>query len=153
MDVQIKLVYKPGDKNKNDILNKLEELDLEIFYDDNSFKAKRECYWWIAYMDDVEVGFAGMKSLRPLENGVFFCRAGVLLRYRKGGIHKKLILARERYAKTLEFKTAITYVMSANIASLNNLIKRGWLVYSPEFAWAGRDDGPLYFYKQMDNGE
>lgn len=70
---------------------------------------------------------------------LFLSRAGLLPNYFGYGLHKRLINIRLRYAKVNGFKTVITYVKKDNYASFANLIKCGFLIYTPEYDYAGKD--------------
>jgi len=96
-----------------------------------------ECDWYVAYIDGEIAGFSCKKELGEV---TYLKRSGVLPKYRGRGIQKKMI---ERRIKDAESSYVITYTMPWNIISSNNLIKKGFMLYSPETEWAG--DDVLYF--------
>jgi N-acetylglutamate synthase-like GNAT family acetyltransferase len=93
--------------------------------------------WWIALVDETQVvGFGG---LRVLEHDVgYLCRAGVADSLRGQGIHDALIRARLAYAKMIGLQQVITYTLTDNPFSANNLADEGFRLYLPEYPWAGR---------------
>jgi GNAT superfamily N-acetyltransferase len=91
--------------------------------------------WWLAWDDDLPVGFAGITLLGY---GIaYLCRAGVIESHRGRGVHGSLIRARIAYARICELNQIITYTKVDNTASANNLIDDGFELYLPENQWAG----------------
>lgn len=91
--------------------------------------------WWLVWDGDKAVGFAGIKVM---EDFAFMCLSGILPSYRGNGLQKRLIKARESFAKRCGLSEVITYTLITNPASSNNLIKRGYRLYEPQYAWQGR---------------
>lgn len=77
---------------------------------------------------------------------MFLLRAGVNRKHRGTGLHRRLLRVREAYGKAARIETAVTYVMADNWVSLANLLKARYVIYEPEYAWAGRD-GVYYLQK------
>lgn len=100
--------------------------------------------WWIAYENGEPVGFAG---LRVMDDFGFLCLSGVLPDHRGKGIQRQLIRAREHYCRRKGLTAVITYTVMANPASSNNLIRTGYRLYEPDFAWKGR--WVLYWRKEL----
>lgn len=104
--------------------------------------------WWIA--KDVVCGkshtvaFAG---LREFGNFAFLCLSGVSKMYRGQGIQRRLIRAREQWARRNGKTACITYTLASNPVSSNNLIRCGYKLYSPEYAWKG--NGVNYWRKTL----
>jgi GNAT superfamily N-acetyltransferase len=91
--------------------------------------------WWVITSEGKDVAFAGIK---PLKEGYgFLCRAGVLKSHQGQGLHRRLLRVRLRAAKRLGMKGVITYTVSTNPKSMNNLIKAGLTLYNPAYRYAG----------------
>ena len=141
MKISVRLVAWPGkenDKAKKDILR----MDSQCFPSDSPARFE-ERYWWIAYVGKQAVGYAG---LHLLGKKGFFCRAGVMKKFRRKGIHQRLIRCRLNKARTLGLESAITYAALHNIASANSLFRSGMELYWPESRWAGQ---AYYFRKEF----
>ena len=103
-----------------------------------------DCKHWIAWEDDVPVGFCSAKYVDG-ENTVFMARAGVLPKYRGNGYHKRMLSVRERWARKVA-RWAVTYCTYENHTSLASLIKNGWTLYEPARKWA---DQAHYLQKDL----
>lgn len=128
---------------KPEDMDELKRLDSVCFPNcGDEFTPNRK--WWIVRNGKKIVAYAGA----AYADGVcIFVRAWVGARYRKQGIHHKLIAARMRHAKRLECYRAVTYTVKDNTQSANNLVRRGFLLYTPSYVWAGREQ--LYFFKDI----
>lgn len=101
--------------------------------------------WWVARDKDAIAAWTG---LQPVDDGtaVFLVRSGVASDYRGRGLHRRLIRTRIRHARTMpDVKCLITYTDPSNATSANNLISCGFRVYTPAYAWVGREY--VYFRK------
>lgn len=124
----------------------IEYLDSRLFHDDERVDYIEESAWWVGWKGEVPVAYAGARYL-PTANAVFLSRAGVLAEARGEGLQRKMIRLRLRWARQQGANRAITYTHPANIVSSNNLIKCGFLLYNPEWPWAGEEF--LYWYKEL----
>lgn len=88
------------------------------------------------------VGYALGRPV-PNEKQFYLARAGVALAHRGQGLQRRLIRARQVYARRRGLG-CITYTVRWNPKSVNNLIACGFRYYEPENAWGGRD--MLYWY-------
>lgn len=123
-------------------LKQLDYLDRMCFPTDDPYK-KEGVLWWLLSDEQGLVGFAGLEEKDAFT--VFLCRAGVLRRFTGRGFHRRLIRARETFARSLGFETAITYVMADNLKSANNFIRMGYSLYKP----AKPVEGALHFRKGL----
>lgn len=98
--------------------------------------------WWIISDAEGPVAYAGAQTVDGA-SALFLCRAGVLPRGAGRGLQRRLIRARLRWARRLGVRVAITYTVPSNPRSSNNLIRTGWSLYEPDYAWAGR--GQIYW--------
>jgi RimJ/RimL family protein N-acetyltransferase len=142
---RVRLVARPGDSTDT-ARRQIEQLDRDIFPKDSPEPIDNR-YWWVVETESgVAVGFAGLKPLSNEPHG-FFCRAGILASHRKRGLHRRLIVARLRYAASLNLRSVITYTVHDNSASINALIARGFQSYTPQEKWAGA--GVCYWWKKL----
>jgi GNAT superfamily N-acetyltransferase len=101
-------------------------------------------HWWLAYYDDVPMAFAGLQ--RHGEDSGYLKRCGVLPGHRGNGLQRKLIRAREAYARRLGYTHLVSDTTNA-IASANNLIKAGYRLFIPREPWGPK--GALYWRKEL----
>lgn len=91
----------------------------------------------------------GFCALNRLSDGIiFFSRAGLLKSARGNNLHNRMIKVRERYARRHGFSKIITYTIKDNPSSFCHLIKHGYKIYEPDYAWVGRE--VFYFIKELD---
>lgn len=127
---------------------RIEALDRICFFYDAPLSREDiiEAFWWLVWDDEGDaVGFAGLKLLD--DDMAYLCRVGVLPGARGKGLQKRLLRARERFARECGWTNAITYTAITNPASSNSLISAGYKLYLPEYAWAGKD--VLYWIKKL----
>ena len=124
----------------------LVDLEYACFPDDETYpKVSPNVRWWIVWRDDGKaVGFAGSRYYEP-DNAMFLCRAGVLPCARGNGLQRRLIRARIRHARASGARGLMTYTRLDNCASSNNLIRCGFRLWTPSYAWAGKRD-VLYWW-------
>lgn len=103
-------------------------------------------HWWLAYVDGEPAGFG---CLRIYTDGTaYHALAGVLERFRGQGLQKRLLRAREAFAKKEGCRIAFTYTAWRNWPSANSLIREGYTLYTPHakpwgLPWS------LYFRKTL----
>lgn len=99
----------------------------------------RNIYGWLAYAND-DLQPVGFCTATDLGHGILFLsRCGVRRSYRGLRLQRKFIQTRLRFARKKGYKKVITYVQKKNYPSLCNLIKCGFLLYEPEYCYAGDD--------------
>ncbi len=103
-------------------------------------------YWilWSQYGEPV--GYCSARETIGDSDCVFLSRAGVFADHRGSGFQRRMIKVRERWAKSLGYKTVVTYTWPTNGPSIANLVKSGYRVYDPEYEWGGKS---VYFYKDI----
>lgn len=94
-----------------------------------------EAYWWVAYVDDAPAGFAGVRASAQFGDCGYLCRAGVLPPHRGRGIQKRLLRAREQYARRRGWRWLLSDTCD-NPASANSLASAGYRMYQPSAPWA-----------------
>ena len=107
----------------------------------------QDSLWWIATVQGCVAGFGGLKILKLEPHACFLCRAGVLDTYRGRGLHCRLIRARVAEARRRGLTYVMTYTLSLNAASSNNLIHEGFKTYSPKDLWAGAS--VIYWLREL----
>lgn len=135
--------------NNTLIESSISKIDRICFpYDDKlSDKAIKNSWWWFATHKDNIVGFAGLGFWRKEESIGFLCRAGVIPKYQGFGIHKKLIIARIKFAKKLGMESLVTYTVSDNYKSMNSLVANQFRFFKPEIRSEGKD--MMYFKLEL----
>jgi GNAT superfamily N-acetyltransferase len=101
---------------------------------------------WVAWDEDKPVGFCSLKVIEK-EKTVFLSRAGVIPKYQGNNLQRRFLLVREQWTKKRGIKSIITYCTKENYGSLVNLLKSGYRIYDPQYAWVGRD--VFYFTKEL----
>jgi len=102
--------------------------------------------WWVVYDEETPAAFGGVIPSSQWGDAVYLCRAGVAVQYRGKGLQKRLITARERYARAAGMKWAVTDTTN-NPASANSLISRGFKLFDPSRPWGPK--GALYWKKRL----
>lgn len=121
------------------------ELNNRIFPEDKLDLDEKTVAWIIYDSDNKPAAFC---TARRLSHGILYMdRAGVLSAHQKKGLHRKLIKARENYAKRNNYKKLITYVLKTNYASLFTLVRCDFKMYTPGYAYAGKE--VLYLMKEF----
>ncbi len=119
-------------------------LDAILFPD--SFRELPEAgnKYWLAWNEEGEpVGYASARRLREesreprWRETAFLSRVGVLASARKGGLQRRFIRARVRWARRHGLKRVVTYTAWGNVWSARALVREQFLPYSPDYHWAG----------------
>lgn len=122
----------------------LGELNRKLFGDGLGMDfSKHEC--WSVHLAGKLIAFATYKAVGG--DTVFLSRAGVLPEARGQGLQKKLIKARCNHAKKAGYSWAVTYTSPENAPSFTSLQACGFLLYLPEYRWAGTE--MLYWRKKL----
>lgn len=129
----------------------LDRLDTLLFSGEELYpKVHKDVHWW--YLRDLQrpgapkVGFGGVCVYDNGETG-FLCRSGVLPQYRGQGLQRRLIQVRERWMRKRGIDTSISYTLTSNLQSNNNLIRSGYRLYRPN--WEFKEEHWLYWYKEL----
>lgn len=111
------------------------------FGDDAPMADFSKGHWWIVLGPFGErVGFAGMVASRRWKVTGYLERVGILPIYRGNGMQRRLIKARERYARKLGWLHMLTDTSGGNTPSSNNLIAAGYSLYEPKVPYTGLPD-------------
>lgn len=93
--------------------------------------------WWLAEDKGEPVGFAGIKPSLQWMDTMYLCRAGVVPEARGKGLQKRLIRARETYARNMRMTWLISDTTN-NPASANSLAACGFRMFEPSRPWGNR---------------
>ncbi len=104
--------------------------------------------WWVGYNKTGPVAFGGIHPSTQYERTAYLCRAGVAFRARGQGLQKKLILLREKWARSQGMEWVVTDTALDNPASSNSLISCGYQLWRPINRWAGYSPA-LYWRKRL----
>lgn len=127
----------------------IEYLDSRLFTDEERVEDIDQSAWWVGFTEaGVPVAYGGIRLVNGDPTTAFLSRAGVLPEARGQGLQMKLLALRTRWARAQGCSQIITYTHKDNIRSANNLIRSGFLLYSPEWPWVGNDDF-LYWMKTL----
>jgi len=127
--------------------NKLDDILIlnAIIFPEDDLDVSKKTFHWIAKEGSMPIGFCSAKDIGY--RILYLTRAGVLKEHRGNGIQKRFIKARERFAKRNNFKKIITYTLKDNYQSIASLIKSGYLLYKPEYDYAGPEF--VYLIKEL----
>lgn len=95
------------------------------------------CTWWLLRREGEIAGFCGVRPVLSVPGSWYLARAGVLPGFRGHGAQTRMIRTRERYARTHNGDSMITYTVPHNWPSSNSLIRCGYKLYRPQTRWAG----------------
>jgi predicted acetyltransferase len=105
--------------------------------------------WWIVWKKNEAIGYAGLRLCENQCNKgmAFLNRVGIMPKHRGKGLQKRLIRARESYARVIGVKEVVTYCVPWNCASVNSLVSCGYKLYRPATKWGGA--GAIYLRKRL----
>jgi GNAT superfamily N-acetyltransferase len=91
-------------------------------------------YWWFVFREKTPVGFAGVVPSTREVNAGYFCRVGVLEKYRGNTLQLRLMRVLEARARHIGWGSIVSDTTD-NIASANNFIRAGYRLYQPPYPW------------------
>lgn len=141
--MRLQKIYSQGKIINADLYRRLIVLDGNIFNGcSNEFKRNRD--WWVLVDAGVIIAYCGCLYS---EKVCVFVRAWVHEPYRGKGLQRRMIAIREKAAKLFNCYAVVTYTMTDNIHSANNLIRRGFKIHDPQYKYVGK--GVIYFIKSV----
>lgn len=93
-------------------------------------------YWWIAYLEDEPVAFAGIVPFEPFPNVAYLKRCLVKPDHHGHGLQFRMLMARELKARQLGWTTLVSECRDDNLWSAANFRKAGFSRCEPEQSWA-----------------
>lgn len=124
-----------------DDLDLIEELDAQAFPEAPLTRAElARAKWWVVWHPDrYPVAYAGARLCDTIP-AVFLSRCAVMADWRGLGLQRRLLRARERWARTVPGAEAIvTYTAPDNCPSMNNLIRAGYITDRHTGSYCGPD--------------
>ncbi|QPF88075.1 GNAT family N-acetyltransferase [Bradyrhizobium genosp. L] len=105
-----------------------------------------EGHWWIGYLDNDPVSYAGVIPSSMYPSSGYFKRVGVLSGHRGNGLQLRHMKAIERKAKSLGWAMIVSDT-TGNTPSANNFIRAGYRLFDPTYVWAFQHT--LYWKKDL----
>lgn len=136
---------KQVDNSKLEVRTSLMKLHDATFGDTAPTPDFGKGFWWIAYLDGEEVGFAGMRQSRWYTDAGYMWRVGVLEEHQGHGLQKRFLRVRERLGRKLGYVGFVTDTRY-NTPSMNNLIRAGYMAFEPKHPWSPLSD-VIYWQK------
>lgn len=96
--------------------------------------------WWLVFHQGQPVGFAGMRPASTCPQAAFLCLAGILAPHRGRGLQRRLIQRRVALAKSNGHARVLSYTMTWNVHSANNLVREGFELYWPDKRFGGHQN-------------
>jgi hypothetical protein len=121
------------------------ELHTLTFFDTAPIPDLTMGIWWLAFKDNVPIGFAGLVPSDRIPRAGYFKRVGVLASH-AGGMQLRFMRTIERRAR----KDGLEWIVSdttSNTRSANNFIRAGWRLFEPAVPWAMAHS--LYWHKRL----
>lgn len=137
-------IFSQGKILNQDLYDRLQKWDMLHCFPGcgNEFLHNRD--WWVILDDGKIIAYCGCIYSC---NVCIFNRAWVHKNYRGLGLQRKMIKARINAAYKNDCYVCVTYTTPCNTPSANNLIKTKFLLFDPEYKYAGK--GMLYFRKKL----
>jgi GNAT superfamily N-acetyltransferase len=92
-------------------------------------------YWWLAYLEETPVAFAGLVPFEPIPNIGYLKRCYVYPDHHGHGLQFRLMAAREAKAKQLGWTHLVSECRVNNKHSTANFTKAGFIQCEPEQPW------------------
>ena len=103
-------------------------------------------HWWLAFQDDIAVGFAGVVPSTHANNAGYFCRVGVIRGHCGNSLQFRFMRALELRARRNGWSSVVSDTTD-NVVSANNFIRAGYRLYRPREPWGWPHT--LYWRKQI----
>jgi RimJ/RimL family protein N-acetyltransferase len=103
-------------------------------------------YWWITFLQDEPVAFAGLVPFEPFPNIGYCKRCLVKPDHHGHGLQFRMLAARELKAKQLGWTHLVSECLIDNLWSAANFRKAGYRQCEPEQPWAKNS---IYWVKEL----
>jgi GNAT superfamily N-acetyltransferase len=103
-------------------------------------------HWWISYLEDEPVAFAGLVPFEPFVGVGYLKRCFVKPDHHGHGLQFRMLMAREIKAKHLGWTMLVSECSNDNLWSAANFRKAGYQQTEPEQPWA-KDS--IYWVKHL----
>lgn len=128
-----------------DVLNRFNSLDdtFPVLTEDHLSAG----YWWIVYLDEKAVAFAGLVEMVPFPQVGYLKRAYVLPDHRGHALQLRLIAARVDKARQLGWTMLVSECGRNNGPSARNFARAGFYQIEPEQRWGAANS--VYWAKAL----
>ena len=92
-------------------------------------------YWWISYLEDEPIAFAGLCPFEPFTGVGYLKRCLVKPDHHGHGLQFRMLMARELKAKQLGWTTLVSECRESNTFSADNFRRAGFERCEPEQKW------------------
>jgi RimJ/RimL family protein N-acetyltransferase len=133
--------YIKRSENK-ELIKKLHD---EIFPDD-IWCGLEHTVSWVVWFNKKPVGFC-LLNISDSDYG-YYTRAGINKKHWGKGLHKRMLLVREKFARQFGYSRIVTYTTIDNIQSISNLQKRGYMIYEPKSKYADDKKNKFLYWKK-----
>lgn len=123
------------DGHDEDIADILTEIHRLTFFDAAVVPDFEQGHWWLAFRDELAVGFAGVIPSTHVHNAGYFTRVGVLRGHCGNGLQLRFMRALEAQVRRNGWNTVVSDTTD-NLASANNFIRANYRLYRPKDPWA-----------------
>lgn len=123
------------DGHDDEIADNLSALHALTFFDGAAVPEFEVGHWWLAYLDNEPVAFAGTMKSTHVRSAFYFNRVGVLRPHRGYGLQRRLMRALEAKAYRMGALRIVSDTTD-NVPSSNNFIASGYWMFEPEWPWA-----------------
>ncbi len=134
------------DGSDDEIADHLSTLHTLTFFDPKIFANPEVGHWWLAYLDQEPVAFAGVMKSPIVRNAYYFNRVGVLKAHRGHGLQRRLMRCLEAKAHRMGAQRIVSDTTD-NVPSANNFIAAGYWMFDPEHPWSFSNS--IYWTKQL----
>jgi GNAT superfamily N-acetyltransferase len=134
------------DGQDDEIADILADLHRLTFFSGATIPRFDHGHWWLAFHEKIPVGFAGVIPSTRACNAGYFSRVGVLRKHWGNRLQLRLMRALESRARYNGWCCVVSDT-TENLASANNFIRAGYLLYRPRYPWAWPDT--LYWRKEI----
>jgi GNAT superfamily N-acetyltransferase len=139
-------MYRIREVDGDDEADTLAELHHLTFFDGAAVPSFDQGHWWLAFQKSRPVAFAGVVSATHAANAGYFCRVGVLQQHRGRALQLRLMRALEARVRHNGWSCVVSDTTD-NLASANNFIRAGYLLYRPKCPWGW--PSTLYWRKSI----
>lgn len=123
------------DNQDEDVAEILTEIHRLTFFDTAAIPDFEQGHWWLAYRDDVPVGFAGLIPSTRADNAGYLSRVGVLRSHCGNNLQLRFMRAVEAQVRRNGWNAVVSDTTD-NLVSANNFIRAGYRLYQPRDPWA-----------------
>ena len=134
------------DGHDDEIADTLADLHRLTFFGGAPIPAFDHGNWWLVFREKSPVGFAGVVPSTRAVNAGYFCRVGVLEKFRGNDLQLRLMRVLESRARHIGWGSIVSDTTD-NIASANNFIRAGYRLYQPPYPWGWPHT--LYWHKSL----